>query len=88
MTHLSANLHEVKKHLSLYARKVKAGQSIIVCERNRPIAELRPFGKRIGTPRKLGCMKGSVTYNGEFSAADAEITATFTETNLLSDRES
>ena len=37
------NLHELKARLSHYTRLVKSGETVIVCERNVPIAELRPL---------------------------------------------
>ena len=37
------NIHQAKTHLSRYARRVKAGETMLLCERNRPFAELRPL---------------------------------------------
>ena len=37
------NIQEAKTHLSKYARQVKAGETIILCERNKPFAEIRPL---------------------------------------------
>lgn len=39
------NLSDLKTHLSDYARRVKAGESLIICERNKPIAVFRPFNE-------------------------------------------
>ena len=36
-------MHEAKTHLSRYARRVKAGERILLCERNVPFAEIRPL---------------------------------------------
>ena len=38
-------MHEAKTHLSKYARRVKAGETILLCERNVPFAELRPLSE-------------------------------------------
>ena len=37
------NIQEAKTHLSKYARRVKAGETIILCERKKPFAEIRPL---------------------------------------------
>ncbi|MEO0508242.1 MAG: hypothetical protein AAF065_00090 [Verrucomicrobiota bacterium] len=55
-------MHEAKTHLSRYARRVKAGERILLCERNVPFAEIRPLEqsdsvKRI---RPLGLDQGTV----------------------------
>jgi len=50
MLHL--NVNEVKSHLSATLAKVKTGKTIIVCKRNKPIAEIRPLTNREQTPLK------------------------------------
>ena len=37
------NIQEAKTHLSRFAKKVKSGETVILCERNKPIAEIRPI---------------------------------------------
>lgn len=34
---------DLKAHLSEYVKRVKAGERIIVCDRETPVAELRPL---------------------------------------------
>jgi antitoxin (DNA-binding transcriptional repressor) of toxin-antitoxin stability system len=41
---VSTNLAEAKKHLAHYTRLVKNGAVVVLCERNKPIAEIRPLG--------------------------------------------
>ena len=53
---LKINIHEAKTHLSRYLPKLEAGETIILCKRNVPIAEIRPLVKRV--PRKIGLAKG------------------------------
>lgn len=36
-------ISELKAHLSQYINEVRDGETIIVCDRNRPVAELRPL---------------------------------------------
>ncbi len=40
---LKINIHEAKTQLSKYAKRVKAGETIWLCERNKPFAEIRPL---------------------------------------------
>lgn len=70
----TANLNEVKSRLAYYARLVKEGETVILCERNKPFAEIRPihpFGP--GQERQLGLMKGLCPLGPEFFQADEEI---------------
>lgn len=39
----TANIAELKAHLSQYVRLVKKGQRVVVLERNTPVAELVPY---------------------------------------------
>lgn len=74
----TANLNEVKSRLAYYARLVKAGETIVLCERNKPFAEIRPLpGTGPARKRKLGLMKGSCPVGPEFFAADDEIQRDF-----------
>ena len=35
------NIHEAKTHLSKYLAKLEKGETILLCRRNEPIAEIR-----------------------------------------------
>ncbi len=60
------NVHEAQKHLSRYLDRVAAGETILLCRRNQPIAEIRPLPKRSGKRRPLGLAKGSFQVGEEF----------------------
>ncbi len=45
------NVAHIKARLSGYLRRVKAGETIVVCERGVPVAELRPIAESTA-PRK------------------------------------
>jgi antitoxin (DNA-binding transcriptional repressor) of toxin-antitoxin stability system len=64
---ISINIQEAKTHLSRYARRVKAGETIILCERNEPFAEIRPLPKRRKV--KLGVLQGYFEVPEDFNAA-------------------
>jgi antitoxin (DNA-binding transcriptional repressor) of toxin-antitoxin stability system len=71
------NLHEAKARLSHYARLVKAGETVILCDRNKPFAEIRPIGEAAARKpkRKLGLMKGLFPCppDFDFNASDREL---------------
>ena len=37
------NVHDAKASLSDYLKRVEAGETIVICRRNLPVAELRPL---------------------------------------------
>lgn len=48
------NLSEAKTHLSALVDRVSEGESIVICRRNVPAAELRPVPKARRTRRPVG----------------------------------
>ena len=75
----SVNLSDLKAHLSDYARRVKAGETLQLCERNKPFAEIRPLKLGSGQPRPEPGLFSDVIgdVGDEFFAADAEIERDF-----------
>lgn len=55
------NIHEAKTHLSRYLARLRAGESIIICNRNVPVAEIRPVRARRSGKRPIGLAKGRFT---------------------------
>lgn len=51
------NINEAKSQLSAYLRKVKRGERLVICRRNRPVAELVPLTED-RRPRAIGLAKG------------------------------
>ncbi|HAS52458.1 MAG TPA: prevent-host-death protein [Gammaproteobacteria bacterium] len=51
---LQLNIHEAKTHLSRYLPALEQGETILLCKRNVPIAEIRPLPKMPIQPRPLG----------------------------------
>ncbi len=60
------NMHEAKTHLSEYIAGLKAADRIILCRRNKPVAEIRPIIDREQKPRPIGLGKGLVTIPKSF----------------------
>ena len=60
------NIHEAKTHLSRYLSMIKKGETILLCKRNEPIAEIRPLQSRRSEKRPVGLAKGQLTVPPEF----------------------
>jgi prevent-host-death family protein len=54
------NVHEAKTHLSKYLDKVEKGETIVLCRRNQPIAEIRPLPAKRKKPRPMGLDRGKI----------------------------
>lgn len=61
MTMIKVNIHAVKTHLSRYLARVASGEIILICNRNIPVAEIRPVPARRTTRRPVGLAKGTFT---------------------------
>lgn len=59
MTMIKANIHAVKTHLSRYLARVAAGETILICNRNIPVAEIRPVPTRRTARRPIGLARGT-----------------------------
>ena len=71
------NINEAKAKLSKYTKLVKGGETVVLCERNKPFAEIRPLDRRGATPRIFGLSKGVFRLGPDFFKADAEIQKIF-----------
>lgn len=71
------NINEAKAHLSEYARRVKGGERIILCDRNKPFAEIRPLRLSPEGRRPFGLARGRIDVPESFNDADLEIEALF-----------
>lgn len=60
------NIHEAKTHLSRYLGRLRQGESILLCKRNVPVAELRPVPPEREDPRPIGLAKGRFEVPQEF----------------------
>lgn len=58
MTMKMVNIAEVKAKLSEYLDAVADGETVIICNRNQPVAELRAVPKKRTEPRPIGGAKG------------------------------
>jgi antitoxin (DNA-binding transcriptional repressor) of toxin-antitoxin stability system len=63
---IKLNVHEAKTHLSRYLEKLARGETILLCKRNIPIAEIRPLPQQRKTKRPIGLAKGKFKVPPEF----------------------
>jgi antitoxin (DNA-binding transcriptional repressor) of toxin-antitoxin stability system len=57
---IKLNVYEANTSLSHYLNLIEAGETILLCKHNVPIAEIRPLPQARTTPRPLGTAKGQV----------------------------
>jgi prevent-host-death family protein len=74
---IRVNIHTAKTHLSRYLARVAKGETVVLCKRNVPIAELRPIPRHRTTRRPVGLARGTF-----------EVPATFLEPLSDTDMES
>lgn len=56
---IKLNVHEAKTHLSRYLERLRKGETILLCKRNVPIAEIRPISK-VRKPPRIGLAKDKI----------------------------
>ncbi len=79
---LKVNIHEAKTHLSRYAKRIKAGETLLLCDRNQPFAEIRPLKKSPAAKppkRRLGRDAATLKLSADWDspATNAEVAALF-----------
>ncbi|HET7922951.1 MAG TPA: type II toxin-antitoxin system Phd/YefM family antitoxin [Gammaproteobacteria bacterium] len=60
------NIHEAKTHLSRYLVRLEKGETIVLCRRNVPIAEIHPLPPVRKKPRPLGLGSGKFSVPASF----------------------
>jgi prevent-host-death family protein len=63
---IKVNIHEAKTHLSRLLKQVRDGERVVICERNEPVAELKPIEPEDFTPRVFGTEKGKIVIHPSF----------------------
>ena len=54
------NISDAKAHFSRHLERVQRGETVLVCRRNVPIAEIRPVPGPPRKPRPVGLDRGMV----------------------------
>jgi prevent-host-death family protein len=63
MTMFKTNLADAKAKLSEYLDRALAGEHIVICRHNEPVAELRPLAGSRLEPRPIGPLPGRPTFD-------------------------
>jgi antitoxin (DNA-binding transcriptional repressor) of toxin-antitoxin stability system len=64
---MKLNLHQVKSQFSKYIDLVESGETVIVCKRNVPVAEIRPIPRKDKKQPKLGWAEGRAKMPADFN---------------------
>lgn len=60
------NVHEAKTHLSRYLDCLAKGETILLCKRNSPIAEIRAIAQPRKAKRPIGLAKNKIKISKSF----------------------
>lgn len=76
---ISINIHEAKAKLSEYLAAVEAGETVTICRRNVPVAEIVPVAPTRSEPRPIGlaCDAGTALPDSFFDPLPAELLQAF-----------
>lgn len=65
---LNITIDEIQRDPAKYLRQVEAGESFIILQANKPIAELRPIASSSKQLRPFGLCAGEFTVPDDFDA--------------------
>ena len=51
---LQMNINEIKTHLSATLVKVEQGETVIICKRNKPVAQIKSIKQQLRQKRPIG----------------------------------
>lgn len=74
---LKINISEAKTHLSRHLERVERGETIVLCRRNVPIAEIRPLRQRPKGRRPVGIDRGMTIPDAFFEPLPDDILDSF-----------
>ena len=63
---IKLNIHEAKTHLSKYLARLAKGETILLCKRNIPIAEIRALPVALRKRRPIGLGKSAFSLPDSF----------------------
>ena len=63
MVMIKTNVAEAKAKLSEYLDRALAGERVVICRHNAPVAELRPIGATRDEPRPIGPLPGRPSFD-------------------------
>jgi antitoxin (DNA-binding transcriptional repressor) of toxin-antitoxin stability system len=60
------NVHQAKTHLSKYLDRLAKGETILLCKRNTPVAEIRAIAPMRKAKRPIGLAKNKLKMTKSF----------------------
>src|SRR3989304_6962308 len=66
MSMIRINIDEARTLLSKSLKRLRGGETIVLCKRNTPVAEIRPLPVRPGKRRPIGLAAGKVRVTKRF----------------------
>lgn len=84
---IRANINEVKAKFSHYVSLAVGGETVVICNHNIPVAEIKSVMPSVNTSKKkkLGLYKENINLPEDFNETSAEIINSFysTDNDLL-----
>jgi len=71
------NIADARAHLSRYLARVEAGETITLCRRNVPVAEIRPIRTTPAKLRPIGIDRGMVIPDSFFEPLPQDVLKAF-----------
>ena len=71
------NIAEAKAHFSRYIESVEQGETVTVCRRNVPVAEIRPLPQLLRNKRPVGIDRGMMIPASFFEPLPDDLIAAF-----------
>lgn len=65
-TMIKTNIHDAKTHLSEYLAKLGEGETIVLCKRNKPVAEIRLLPRQPAKRRPIGLAAATFSVPASF----------------------
>ncbi len=77
MVMIKINIAEAKTHFSRYIESVERGETVTVCRRNVPVAEIRPVPRAPESKRPVGIDRGMEIPKSFFEPLPDDLLAAF-----------
>ncbi|MEJ2737607.1 MAG: type II toxin-antitoxin system prevent-host-death family antitoxin [Anaerolineae bacterium] len=74
MSQLTVGIRELKAHLSSYLRQVKAGATVVITERGKPVGRILPMSPSLETRLQELAEAGLTAWNGHKLTPMAPVT--------------
>lgn len=65
---IAIRAEDIQRDFGAYLRKVEAGETVVVTQHDRPVAEIRPIQTSSPQPRPFGLCAGEFTVPEDFDA--------------------